>query len=77
MADPKHDTASAEHHAEMQELGGQNHPHHRTSIDQGNEAVLLDVGASGAEGNLRLAKNGHVSPLSPQPPAYLLSTLIP
>ncbi|GAB7348120.1 hypothetical protein MBLNU459_g6138t1 [Dothideomycetes sp. NU459] len=38
----------------------------RSSIDQGNEAVLLDVGSRGPGGNLRLAKNGHTV-LIPQP----------
>jgi MFS family permease len=46
-------------------------PHHRNlAIDQGNEAVLLDVGLAGGEkgdaGSLKLAKNGHTV-LVPQP----------
>lgn len=39
------------------------HPHHLV-INQGNEALVLDVGLAGGEkgdvGSLKLAKNGHV-----------------
>lgn len=41
-------------------------------IDQGNEAVLLDIGAAGKSGaNLKLAKDGHVrgSPIPSTPPS--------
>lgn len=39
------------------------HSHHALEIDQGNNAVLLDIGVDdekGDAGSLKLAKDGHV-----------------
>ena len=60
MANPKHNAIEEEHVAQqVKGIGAVQ------EIDQGNQAVLLDVSAAGKDGaNLKLAKDGHVSLLA-------------
>lgn len=61
MAEPKSPPNAAAHDViSAQEKGAANTA--QQEIDQGNEAVLLDISAAGkSRGHLKLAKDGHVS----------------
>jgi hypothetical protein len=69
------DTKTQSLRVEDTKIPGDIHSHHVHQIDQGNNAVLLDIGIGDEKGDtssIKLAKDGHVrnrsSPKIPDPP---------